>query len=86
MAYVWPPNAQTLDLLTKCLVSFQDRFYKLDGIAIVIFAAIKSNKVPGFLILDFAGNAKEFVGNKAVGNKAVVQIMADLADLFLDNE
>ena len=60
MAYVWPPNERQLDLLTKCLVSFQDRFYKLDEIAILIFAAIKSNRVPGFLILDFAGNVKEF--------------------------
>ena len=80
MAYVWPPNECQLDLLTKCLVSFQDRFYKLDEIAILIFAAIKSNRVPGFLILDFAGNVKEFVGDKAV-----VQIMAELADLFLNN-
>ena len=80
MAYVRPPNERQLDLLTKCLFSFQDRFYKRDEIAILIFAAIKSNRVPGFLILDFAGNIKEFVGDKAV-----VQIMAELADLFLNN-
>ena len=80
LAYVWPPNSRSLDLLTKCLVSFQDRFYKLDEIAILIFAAIKSNRVPGFLILDFAGNVHEFVGDKAV-----VQIMTELANLFLDN-
>ena len=80
MAYVWPPNERQLDLLTKCLVSFQDRCNELDEIAILIFAAIKSNKILGFLILDFAGNVKEFVGDKAV-----VQIMAELADLFLNN-
>ena len=80
MAYVWPPGVQTLDLLTKCLVSLQDRFYKLDEIAIVIFAAIRSNKVLGFLILDFSGNAEEFVGNMAV-----VQIMTKLGNMFYDN-
>ena len=80
LAYVWPLDSTQLDLLTKCLVSFQDRFYKLDEISILIFAAIKSNRVPGFLILDFAGNVHEFVGDKAV-----VQIMTELANLFLDN-
>ena len=80
MAYVWPPGAQTLDLLTKCLISFQDRFYKLDEIAVVIFEAIKSNRVPGFLILDFSGNVEEFVGNIAV-----VQIMTRLGNMFDNN-
>ena len=59
---------------------FPGRFYKLDEIAILIFAAIKSNRVPGFLILDFARNVHEFVGDKAV-----VQIMTELANLFLNN-
>ena len=62
MAIVWPAGAAELDLLTKCLIAFQDCFYKLDEIAIVIFAAIKSNPIPGFLVGDFAGNVEEFSG------------------------
>ena len=47
-------------------ITFQDRFYKLDEVSIVIFAAPKSNCIPGFLILDFSGNVEEFSGRLAV--------------------
>ena len=78
MAMVWPADATELDLLTKCLIAFQDRFY-IDEIAIVIFAAI--NRILGFLVLDFAGNVEEFSGHLAV-----VQIMTRLADMFPNSE
>ena len=57
-----------------------NRFYKLDEIAIIIFAAVKSNKDPGFLILDFSGNVEEFIGHMAV-----VQIVTRLANMFENN-
>ena len=40
MAIVWPAGSTHLDLLTKCLIAFQDPVYKLDEIGILIFAAM----------------------------------------------